>query len=875
MSMYGVFICVLAAMVVAGCNTPSSNSPQSSAAEGPFAVSWEVLDNLQEGGLRSELILTNNGSTALGNSGWTLYFNFVRLIDAASLPSSIQATHISGDFFKFEPTSDFTPLQPGESLSLPFTAAAWTIKKSDAPSGFYFVFTDEAGQEMPPQVISDVTIKPFVTDRQTKRNPNDNLAIPTAASRYEANEALTLLPPDQVGQIVPTPVHIENGEGQVTLDASWQIHYASGLESEAAYLSTALESVLGASIATSEGTTAAANTIVLTIGTVSVNGTPKEAGDEAYRLAIDPQGGIQITGSDAAGVFYGIQSLRGLLPVAAYQAPQASLALDATTVEDAPGFGYRGMNLDVARNFQTKETIKKLFDLMAFYKMNKFHFGVTNDEGWRLEIAGLPELTAVGSRRGHTLDELDRLHPSYGSGPDPDPSASYGSGYYTREDFIELLRYAKERHIEVIPEINMPGHARAAIKAMESRHARLMADGREDEQEANAHRIYHPDDVSEYSSVQNFSDNVIDVCLPSTYTFIETVIDDLVVMFAEADAPLTTVHTGGDEVPNGVWEKSPACEALLANNTVASTDDLFTYYLEQVSSILSERGLDMAGWEEIALAEARHGTQASKEPNPAFIDRNISAYVWNNVWGWGAEDLVYKLANAGYKVVMCNATNLYFDMAYDKDPEEPGFYWASFVDTRTTYDFVPFDLFKSARIDQNGNPIDQSIYADRIRPTEAGRRNMTGIQGLLWSETVKGPESMEYMAFPKLLSLAERAWSPEPAWATIENADERTRQQDAAWNEFANRLGQRELLRLDHLLGGTHYRLPLPGAVVEDGMLKANVAFPGLTLRYTTDGSEPTPESPAYIEPVVVDGTVTVKTFATGGRSSRASIVTN
>jgi hexosaminidase len=195
---------------------------------------------------------------------------------------------------------------------------------------------------------------------------------------------------------------------------------------------------------------------------------------EAYEVSID-LAGIDIVGVDAAGVFYGIQSLRMLLPLDAYREARTSINVPAVTMSDAPRFPYRGLHLDVSRNFQPKEAVLRLFDLMALYKLNTFHFHLTDDEGWRLAIDGLPELTEIGGRRGHTTDEREHLIPSYGSGPDPDPAVSYGSGWYSRADFIEMLQYAHERHIEVIPEVDVPGHARAAIVAMKERHRRRIA----------------------------------------------------------------------------------------------------------------------------------------------------------------------------------------------------------------------------------------------------------------------------------------------------------------------------------------------------------------------------------------------------------------
>ena len=844
-------------LLTAGCTT---STPEHEAAA-PWALHFEVLDNHQDGpnSFKAALTLINKGTAAVDRSGWSLYFNFARMIVPESLPPSVAITHVNGDFFKLEPTEAFAPLQAGDSLRIVFDAQFWVIKEAEAPAGFYVVFTDAEGRAAPPQVVQDVTLAPFRDRQQTDRMMGDNLLVPTPASRYAQNLSLTASPPDQVDRIIPTPVSLRPGNGSTTLDGATEIRYAAGLETEAAFLADALEPLLGMRPTTVESADPAASAIVLKTDEAIED-------NEAYRLTIDAAQGVAIAGADAAGVFYGIQSLRAWMPVEAYRQAQEAITLDAVTVEDAPRFAYRGQHLDVARNFQSKETVEKLLDAMAFYKLNRFHFHLTDDEGWRLAIDGLPELTEVGAQRGHTLDERDHLVPSFGSGPDPDDS--HGSGFYSRAAFIDLLRYARDRHIEVIPEIDVPGHARAAIKAMEARHARLTAQGQDEE--AAAFLLTDPNDQSEYQSVQGWNDNVVDVCLPSTYHFLKTVIDDVVAMYAEAGARLTTIHTGGDEVPHGVWQQSPACRRLIDENAdVDGHDDLPGYFLREIGSLLAERGLVTAGWEEIGLKEEG----SAKIPNADFLDSNFQPYAWNSVWGWGAEDVGYKLANAGYEVVLCNVTNLYFDLAYDKDPQEPGYYWGGFVDTRKPYELAPLDLYKSAWHDMMGNALDPDIFQHHERLTEAGKQNILGIQGELWAENAKSAEIIEYLAFPKLLGLAERAWAAQPGWAQIDNPTERRHQLDVAWSRFAHTLGHRDLPRLDYLFGGIAYRLPPPGGVIENGTLKANVAFPGLSIRYTTDGTKPTASSTLYEGPVAVSGTVNLKTFDSRGRGSRAVVV--
>jgi len=346
-------------------------------------------------------------------------------------------------------------------------------------------------------------------------------------------------------------------------------------------------------------------------------------------------------------------------------------------------------------------------------------------------------------------------------------------------------------------------------------------------------------------------------------------------MYDEAGVPLTTVHVGGDEVPSGAWTQSPRCQQFIAaSDRVESVDDLFNYFLERMSALLSERGLTTGGWQEVAMTERHEGGAAV--PNPAFVEDNVRSYVWANIWGSGTEDHAYQLANAGYEVVMSHASNLYLDMAYNKHPQEAGFYWADFIDDAGPFNFVPLDLYKSAERDPMGHPIDPTTaFADATRLTEQGRRNILGLQGQLWGETLKGADRMEYMAVPRLISLAERAWVPQPAWATASTMPALKRQRWAAWTEFANRLGQRELPRLNEIDPAWSFRLPVPGAVIEDGQLHASLALPGLAIRYTTDESTPTMQSAAYTAPVSVDvGTIVkLRAFDAHGRGGRVVTV--
>ena len=238
---------------------------------------------------------------------------------------------------------------------------------------------------------------------------------------------------------------------------------------------------------------------------------------ESYHL-LAQNGKIIITAADAAGAAYAIESL-------SQQAAFEHNRLKPIEITDAPRFGFRGLHIDLARNFHSKAFILNTIDQMAEYKLNRLHLHLGDDEGWRLAIDGLPELTEIGSHRCHDLKEDTCLLPQLGAGPQ---GSKIVDGYLTRADYIEILKAAAARHIEVIPSFDMPGHSRAAVRSMEARYRRLMAEGKPEA--ANEFRLQDPDDKTVYDSIQHYNDNTLNVCIPSTYHFIETVIDDIKAM---------------------------------------------------------------------------------------------------------------------------------------------------------------------------------------------------------------------------------------------------------------------------------------------------------------------------------------------------------
>lgn len=813
-------------------------------------MKWEVVENGYMGKAQtlSRFTLINKSRQMFPASGWTIYYNFIRFVTPAEAAPGVRSGHVNGHLYTFSPVEGFKGIRPGDSLTLKIVHGAWITARTDAPEAPYIVFNGK-GYTLP------YTIIPSTQTKQLMRTAADKHVQATPEDVYKKNSVIKNIPLKDLPPVFPTPINITNGEGSLELTPQTIIYAHPELKEEAVYLADMLGERLGKPV------TIATNSEGATIRLTKVPRITGATTETNYTLMVSKEG-IGITGEDAAAVFYGIQSLRQLIPLT------GKAVVPAVNITDGARFAFRSLLIDVARNFQSKQEMMRVIDLMSVYKLNVLHLHMSDDEGWRIAIPGLPELTEVGGRRGHTVDEMDALQPSYGSGPDADNTT--GSGFYTKEEYIELIRYAAARHIKIIPEIEMPGHGRAAIKAMDARYAKLMKAGRA--AEAAEFRLSDPDDKSTYKSVQEWKDNVMNVAPPSTYKFIEKVVDELAAMHKEAGAPLDIIHMGGDETPAGVWEKSPVAMALMQKENIQHVDDLWHYFYDKVAKIVNARGMQIYGWEEMGMRRIRKDGRTRMVPNPDLANRNFQLDVWNNVMGAGAEDLTYKLANMGYKVVISGVSNLYFDMAYLKNYDEPGFYWGGYVDVDKPFYLIPLDMYRNSTEDDQGNPLPAGIFEGKERLTETGSRNIVGIQAALWSETIKGPAQLEYLLLPKLLGMAERAWAADPAWAKEEDRARSVTLYNQAWSEFANVLGKKELPRLATLNGGYNYRIPTAGAMIRKGKVLANVQLPGMLIRYTTNGKEPTAKSPVYTTPVA-GRTVKLKVYDSAGRSGRTVTV--
>jgi hexosaminidase len=563
---------------------------------------------------------------------------------------------------------------------------------------------------------------------------------------------------------------------------------------------------------------------------------------EGYVLDVKASG-IAITARDAAG---GSHALRSLAQQAAFEQGR----MKPLRVEDAPEYGFRGLHIDLGRNFHGRDQILKLVEAMAVYKLNKLHLHLADDEGWRIAIPALPELAEIGSKRCHDLTEQSCLLPQLGAGPDGTGSVN---GYLTAADYVAIVQAAAARQIEVIPSIDMPGHSRAAIKAMEVRHARLLAAGKT--AEAEAYRLIDPADTTKYRSIQHYNDNTLNVCLPATYRFVDTVVDALAAMHKQAGTPLQTFHLGADETA-GAWVKSPACQAMIAENG-GDAGKLTPRFIERVASRLSAKGLRTAGW-----SDGMGHTDAAKMP------QNVQTNIWG-VLHTGAIREAHDQLNRGWDVVLSIPDLGYFDMPYAPHPDESGYHWASRgVDDYQVFGFMPGNLPANAATIRNTRAEGKAIADEPV--VQPGRR-IAGIQAQLWSEVTRTDAQVDYMLFPRLLALAERAWSQAPwtpaydAGASYEWNDARV---DAAklasgWQDFAGRAAA-QLPMLDKI--GVAYRVAPPGARIAGGKLEANSAFPGTPIEYRLGDGGWT----RYSGPVAVKGAVDLRSrSADGKRASR------
>lgn len=517
---------------------------------------------------------------------------------------------------------------------------------------------------------------------------------------------------------------------------------------------------------------------------------------EGYTLKVTEQG-ITITGSTSTGIFYGIQSLFQMLPATIYSGNpngHEDWTVQGVEIEDSPRYGYRGMHLDVSRTFFDANTVKKFINWLSFHKMNKFHWHLTDDNGWRIEIKKYPKLTELGAWRGE--DEV--LSPAFGSG-----NKRYG-GFYTQKEIKEIITYAAQRHIEIIPEIDLPGHSRAVIAA----YPEIGCDGEDSG-----------------TSVQGEGQNVWCVGKEPNFKMLDNIIKEVAALF-----PSKYFHIGGDEVNYEQWDKCPHCQALMKEKGMQKHEELLNYFVRKMESIVEKHGKQMAGWDEIL--------------DGGELKPQTRVYAWRSVEK-GVQSVI-----KGQPTVMMPGEYCYFDMK--QSPAERGHNWAGIVTLEKIYSLDPTPKIASATSQVSAN--NQIALANRQITTANGQINLTtsksapsltqkqqglilGVQGGLWAELFGRPARfMEYQAYPRVAALAEVGWTQ------LENKE---------WNEFSYRLSTAHFERMFQM--GIEFRMDPPKVVYVNGSIMVTAPYPWAIIRYTTDESDPTMFSPLYRGEIITD----------------------
>ena len=494
----------------------------------------------------------------------------------------------------------------------------------------------------------------------------------------------TFLPLSAQYDIVPLPQSIELQKGEpFVLNGDVQILAGEGLQQEAEFMQAYLRDITGLSLAISQKRTGKVTFIELTV-------SPKVTAPEGYVLTVNKKG-VTIAGGSAAGVFYGIQTLRKAVVNNQLFAP--------VVITDAPRFSWRGMHLDCSRHFFPVSFVKKFIDLLALHNMNVFHWHLTDDQGWRIEIKKWPRLTTIGSQRSGTI---------IGTNSDIDDGIPY-SGFYTQAELREIVAYAAARHITIVPEIDMPGHMLAALAA----YPELGCTG-------------GPYQVGHYWGVYK---DVLCVGNPRVYEFVQDVLTEVMDIF-----PSEVIHIGGDETPTEKWNQCEKCRGFFANEafvhealiariggvpaegqSLRPADNYQAYFTERVFNFLTSKGRRALGWDEIL----------DGAPHDAMI------------MSWRGSAPGAKAAEVGHDVVMTPTTHCYFDYQQVKDTE--------FEPSRCG-GFIPIEKVYAL------DPVPDSLSVE-------ARSHILGTQANLWTEYMTNEQMVEYQALPRMSALAEVQWT--------------------------------------------------------------------------------------------------------------------
>ncbi|MEY4608053.1 MAG: hypothetical protein RL625_270, partial [Gemmatimonadota bacterium] len=505
--------------------------------------------------------------------------------------------------------------------------------------------------------------------------------------------------------------------------------------------------------------------------------TDAVGGAEGYRLQV-ASSGVTIASASAAGRFYALQTLQQLVEAA------NGGRIPAVTIADAPRFSWRGLHLDVGRHFQPVDFIKRYLDLMARYKLNVFHWHLTEDQGWRIEIKKYPRLTEVGSCRKETI-LAKHFDPYVGDG-------TRYCGFYTQEEIREVVAYAAARQITVVPEIEMPGHTVAALAAYP--------------------QYACTPGPFEVLTIWGVSEEIF--CpTEATFAFLQDIMTEVLALF-----PSRFIHIGGDEAPKTRWDASPVAQEVIRREGLKDSHELQSWFIQRMERWLAARDRRLIGWDEIL---------------EGGLPQGATVMSWRGIGGGIAA------ARAGHDVVMTPTSHLYFDYYQGDERFEP-LAIGGLLTLERVYSYEPIP--------------------DALTPDQA--RHILGAQGNVWTEYLKTGASVEYMAFPRALALAEVTWSPR---------------ERRSWSSFESRLPQ-ALRTLDKL--GVNYRLPHVVGLDADVLtldstatVTLSVPIADAVIRYTTDGTDPTATSPRYERsfslPVTAAGTrITARAFTQDGKAS-------
>ena len=499
-------------------------------------------------------------------------------------------------------------------------------------------------------------------------------------------------------QLIPQPVEIQQSEGVFVLTKTSTIGFDSQESRKIAeMLSQKLNRSTGFSFKPQQDKAGSIQ--------FNLNKAPlAQIGKEGYTL-VSSSKGVVITANKPAGLFYGMQTLLQLLPKEIESKTPITITWSVPSVKitDYPRFGWRGIMLDVSRNFFTKEEVKLYIDQIARYKYNTFHWHLTDDNGWRIEIKSLPRLTEVGAWRVPRFGQFgQRAEPKKGE------AATVG-GFYTQADIKEIIQYAQDRNVTIVPEIDVPGHSMSAIAAYPELSCTKDPDT----------KVNPGSSFSEWYNDGTFKmliDNTLNPSDEKVYEFLDKVFTEMAVLF-----PNPYIHVGGDECYKGFWTKDPGCQALMKKMNMTHPEELQAYFMKRVEGILKAKGKKLIGWDEIL--EGGIGPEAT-------------VMSWRGIKG-GIE-----AAKLGHDVVMTPTTFAYLDYQQGEQTIEP-------------------PIYSNLRLSK--------CYSYETVPEGVDAKYILGGQGNLWTEQVVTLHHAEYMTWPRGWALAEDFWSPKESknWANF------------------------------------------------------------------------------------------------------------